>query len=96
MNTIDLTRNIQAAADVPCTDIPEAERIGLIAACGRLRDALETPFETTVRIIFSVSCPSILRAHNPSTDCLCSKAFRIDRRQIRHRRESFRCRSYLW
>lgn len=63
MEISDLTQNMNALADAPPTDISEAERLGLIATCDRLKHALETPVETTLHFMLGVNaiqnyCPA--------------------------------------
>ena len=54
MHSEELTQAIQAAANGLLKGQQEEQRIELLAACGKLRDTLETPIEAGQRIVLSV------------------------------------------
>jgi len=54
MSFVELAKSISAAATNGPSNVPEEERKQLLQACSKLQSALETPFEFTLRVIFSV------------------------------------------
>jgi hypothetical protein len=54
MNASELIKAINAAADTPPADLTEVDRSQLLAACSKLRTALEDPIEFTTRIPMAV------------------------------------------
>ncbi|KAL2811427.1 O-methyltransferase [Aspergillus granulosus] len=50
MSAADLLRNINSATETLPGQIPEVDRLALLAACDKLRAALEVPMETTMRV----------------------------------------------
>lgn len=59
MGISEAIKSINAAAASP-GNVSEEERVEALRACERLKASLETPFEYTLRVIFSVLNPSIL------------------------------------
>ena len=68
MSLAELVKSVNAAAASGPSDVTEEERMQLLQACDRLRSSLETPFETTLRIIFSVFYPMPSAARASRTD----------------------------
>lgn len=54
MDTSELIKAINAAADSPPADVTDAERSQLLAACSKLRVALGDPIEFTLRVPMAV------------------------------------------
>ena len=54
MNSSDLKLDITAAADGSYGSLEETERVGLLAACEKLKKTLESPLEVTSRVVFGV------------------------------------------
>lgn len=57
MSLAELVKSVNAAAASGPSDVNEEERKQLLQACDRLRSSFENPFETTLRIVFSVFPP---------------------------------------
>ena len=57
MDVEELIKNFTAAASAPPGQVKEAERVELLAACNKLKGALETPLDLTTRVIFGVGTP---------------------------------------
>lgn len=55
MSVSELIKTLNATADALPPDVKEEDRAALLAACDKLKRSLETPLETTVRVIFAVS-----------------------------------------
>ena len=54
MDVRELIKNVEAGASTPPGQVKEEERVELLAACNRLKGALETPLDLTTRVIFGV------------------------------------------
>lgn len=54
INLSELSNNIDAAAAAGLAHTDEETRKQLLLACERLRNSLESPFEFTLRALFSV------------------------------------------
>lgn len=54
MDASELVKHIHHAADQSISVLKEDERACLLAACEKLKGALESPIEATVRFIFGV------------------------------------------
>jgi hypothetical protein len=61
MNTSELIKVINAAADAPPADLTEVDRSQLLAACSKLRTTLEDPIEFTTRVPMQVYLLNIIR-----------------------------------
>ena len=57
MDVQDLIRHVTAAAQASPGQVKEEERVELLAACNKLKGALETPLDLTTRVIFGVGTP---------------------------------------
>jgi len=57
MSIIELTKTIKAtiATLPPAAELKKDERIALFEACEKLKNAIQTPFEATQKILFAVS-----------------------------------------
>ena len=56
MSSSNLAKSMNEAAALPSGTVQEAERLELLQACENLKRYLETPLESTLRIISGVSC----------------------------------------
>lgn len=54
MNAGELAKSIDNAAGQSSSALKEEERMGLLAACEKLKGTLENPVEATVRFLFGV------------------------------------------
>ena len=54
MDVKELIKNVTTASSAPAGQIKEEMRIELLAACNKLKGALETPLDLTIRVIFGV------------------------------------------
>ena len=56
MSSSNLAKFMNEVAAIPSGTVQEAQRLELLQACENLKRSLETPLESTLRIIFGVSC----------------------------------------
>jgi hypothetical protein len=54
VNVKELIAQVNAAAQQGAAGVDDGERKQLLAAVDKLRASYETPFETTIRVVFSV------------------------------------------
>ena len=64
MNASELVKSIDHAAGQSPSALKEEERLGLLAACEKLKGVLESPLEATVRFICGVLHTHCHRASN--------------------------------
>ena len=57
-NVVELAKSINVIAGNGTADVSEVDRQQLLQACSKLQSAFESPFEFTLRVIFSVLEPS--------------------------------------
>jgi hypothetical protein len=57
MDTSTLASQISAATAAGADGLDEAQRIELLTACTKLKDALTNPFEQVIGLMWSVSIP---------------------------------------